>query len=165
MDDEFSEILPKAYRPNFPKELGHMAVNPFTREKLVVETLIDFKNFDENMEVTLDEGVKIIRNEAHFYVYHGEEKIAKVKDKVVINPFHYATTQMFKNEKSQLCEMDDGGKVDLKSKSSPMGFTPPHFGITVLGASHGFDAAGSTSGYIIWVNQRGIMIDPPPFSS
>lgn len=142
-----------------------MAVNPFTREKLVVETLIDFKNFDENMECTLDGGVKIKKSESHFYVFDGENKIAKVKDKVIINPTHYATTQMFKNEKSQLCDMEEGGTMDMKAKSSPMGFTPPHFGITVLGASHGFDASGSTSGYILWVNQRGIMIDPPPFSS
>lgn len=142
-----------------------MAVNPFTREKLMVETLIDFKNFDENMECDLGEGVKVRKGEGSFYVYDGDEKIAKVKDKVIINPSHYATTQMLKNEKSQLCEMEEGGKVDFDVKSSPMGFTPPHFGITVLGASHGFDASGSTSGYIIWVNQRGIMIDPPPFSS
>ncbi len=44
-------------------------------------------------------------------------------------------------------------------------FDPPLFGVTVLGASHGFDPAGSTSGYIIWINGRGIMLDPPPFSS
>jgi hypothetical protein len=31
--------------------------------------------------------------------------------------------------------------------------------------SHGFDPKGSTSGYIFWVNGRGIMVDPPPFAS
>lgn len=41
---------------------------------------------------------------------------------------------------------------------------PPEFGITVLGASHGFDPSGNTSGYIIWINGRGIMVDPPPFA-
>jgi ribonuclease BN (tRNA processing enzyme) len=44
-------------------------------------------------------------------------------------------------------------------------FTPPDFGVTVLGCSHGFDPKGSTSGYIFWVNGRGIMVDPPPFAS
>jgi len=34
-----------------------------------------------------------------------------------------------------------------------------------LGNSHGFDKNGSTSGYVLWVNGRGIMIDPPPYSS
>ena len=46
-----------------------------------------------------------------------------------------------------------------------VGFRPPSFGVTVLGNSHGFDCNGSTSGYILWVNGRGVMIDPPPFSS
>ena len=44
-------------------------------------------------------------------------------------------------------------------------FNPPIFGVTVLGASHGFDPKGSVSGYIIWINGRGVMVDPPPFSS
>jgi len=47
----------------------------------------------------------------------------------------------------------------------PPTFHPPSFGVTVLGNSHGFDMKGSTSGYVLWVNGRGIMIDPPPFSS
>jgi len=42
---------------------------------------------------------------------------------------------------------------------------PPAFGITILGCSHGFDPSGSTSGYIIWSNGRGIMIDPPAYST
>jgi glyoxylase-like metal-dependent hydrolase (beta-lactamase superfamily II) len=46
-----------------------------------------------------------------------------------------------------------------------MSIIPPDFGITILGSSHGFDAKGSTTGFIIWVYGKGIMIDPPPFSS
>lgn len=48
---------------------------------------------------------------------------------------------------------------------SNVSIIPPDFGITVLGASHGFDPKGSTSGFIIWIYGKGIMIDPPPFSS
>ncbi|GBG27927.1 cGMP-dependent 3',5'-cGMP phosphodiesterase A [Hondaea fermentalgiana] len=40
--------------------------------------------------------------------------------------------------------------------------TPPAFGVTVLGSSHGFDAQGSTSGFVLWINRKGIMVDPPP---
>lgn len=39
---------------------------------------------------------------------------------------------------------------------------PPAFGITVLGSSHGFDSNGSTSGFVLWINRKGIMVDPPP---
>lgn len=65
----------------------------------------------------------------------------------------------------------DGGsnvvqiKVDISGAVAPPSFYPPSFGVTVLGNSHGFDKNGSTSGYVLWVNGRGIMIDPPPYSS
>lgn len=52
-----------------------------------------------------------------------------------------------------------------KHVSAAPTFHPPSFGVTVLGNSHGFDKNGSTSGYVLWVNGRGIMIDPPPYSS
>ena len=44
-------------------------------------------------------------------------------------------------------------------------FEPPDFGVTFLGASNGFDKKDSTSGIIVWVNQKGILIDPPAFST
>jgi glyoxylase-like metal-dependent hydrolase (beta-lactamase superfamily II) len=47
----------------------------------------------------------------------------------------------------------------------PPTFHAPSFGVTVLGNSHGFDKSGSVSGYVLWINGRGVMIDPPPYSS
>ena len=49
--------------------------------------------------------------------------------------------------------------------AAPPTFHPPSFGVTVLGNSHGFDSSGSVSGYVLWINGRGVMIDPPPYSS
>lgn len=49
--------------------------------------------------------------------------------------------------------------------TGPPTFFPPSFGVTVLGNSHGFDKSGSVSGYVLWINGRGVMIDPPPYSS
>jgi CRP-like cAMP-binding protein len=43
----------------------------------------------------------------------------------------------------------------------PEPFRPPLFGVTCLGPSHGFDPTANTSGFIIWLNHTGIMIDPP----
>lgn len=40
-------------------------------------------------------------------------------------------------------------------------FQPPLLGITCLGPSHGFDPDDNTSGFIIWLNHQGIMVDPP----
>ena len=46
-------------------------------------------------------------------------------------------------------------------KRLPEPYQPPLFGVTCLGPSHGFDPTANTSGFIIWLNHSGIMIDPP----
>lgn len=70
--------------------------------------------------------------------------------------------------------LEDGGAVlaeigsELKLpplKPEPVGqrkpFIPPYFGLTFIGTGHGFDPSAKTSGFILWVNGRGIMVDPP----
>jgi glyoxylase-like metal-dependent hydrolase (beta-lactamase superfamily II) len=54
--------------------------------------------------------------------------------------------------------------LSVRKLNAGESFDPPEFGVTVLGASHGFDPNGSTSGLIIWINGSGIMVDPPPFA-
>ncbi|MCB1309279.1 MAG: cAMP/cGMP-dependent 3',5'-cyclic-AMP/GMP phosphodiesterase, partial [Leptospiraceae bacterium] len=43
----------------------------------------------------------------------------------------------------------------------PEPYDPPLLGITCLGPSHGFDPEENTSGFLIWINHKGIMVDPP----
>jgi CRP-like cAMP-binding protein len=38
----------------------------------------------------------------------------------------------------------------------------PRFGVTPLGTSHGFDPMGDLTSLVIWVNGRGILVDPSP---
>lgn len=45
--------------------------------------------------------------------------------------------------------------------SSTRRYHPPFYGVTVIGSGHGFDPSADTSGFIIWVNSRGILVDPP----
>lgn len=40
-------------------------------------------------------------------------------------------------------------------------YRPPFFGVTVIGSGHGFDPNSDTSGFVIWVNGRGVLVDPP----
>lgn len=58
------------------------------------------------------------------------------------------------------------GAIEYKPKyrvgerlSAP--FKPPLFGMTCLGPSSGFDPYENTSGFILWLNHNGVMIDPP----
>ena len=40
-------------------------------------------------------------------------------------------------------------------------YQPPLLGITCLGPSHGFDPEENTSGFLLWINHMGLMVDPP----
>lgn len=40
-------------------------------------------------------------------------------------------------------------------------YSPPFFGVTVIGSGHGFDPDSVTSGFVLWINGRGVLIDPP----
>ena len=58
------------------------------------------------------------------------------------------------------------GKMDYKptyliGERLPEPYVPPLFSVTCLGPSHGFDPGENTSGFIIWLNHQGIMVDPP----
>ena len=40
-------------------------------------------------------------------------------------------------------------------------FSAPSFGVTILGAGHGFDPDGKTTGFVLWLGGRGVLVDPP----
>ncbi len=40
-------------------------------------------------------------------------------------------------------------------------YRPPLLGITCLGPSHGFDIDDNTSGFLLWIRRKGLMVDPP----
>jgi CRP-like cAMP-binding protein len=76
--------------------------------------------------------------------------------------------------------VDAGGRVTAKqlSVSAPRrvsGLIPetsldavrfaterPRFGVTPLGTSHGFDPVGDVTSFVVWINGKGILVDPSP---
>ena len=119
--------------PNMKKEMDYFRAN------LEVGSLVDFKVFDEERKVEIDGCVIEIDENHDFYISDEEYGYNKLK---VPGEIEYNVTF-------------DLGTVPTQP------YKPPKFGITCLGPSHGFDPIDNTSGFIIWINQRGIMIDPP----
>eukprot|EP00898_Chlorokybus_atmophyticus_P003326 jgi/Chlat1/3995/Chrsp26S04075 len=60
--------------------------------------------------------------------------------------------------------MEEPPALKCSCKTKPLTFSPALFGVTMLGSSHGFDPEGNTTGFVMWVNRRGLMVDPPPES-
>ena len=111
--------------------------------------------FDARQEVTIDGRIKIkydmfTKSFRVIDVPNRNKEVAKIVEK-----FTYV-----KAEPTQADQLAEGAVIE-----EPTPFDLPKFGVTVLGSSHGFDPNGSTTGFVIWINGRGIMVDPPPGSS
>lgn len=118
--------------PNLKAEIDY-----FAGAKL--DDMVEFKTLDKVHHSTMIEGVQITLNkDSNFLIT--DKKIKKqflVPGNVRYHVLH------------------DLGSVQAEP------FKPPAFGMTCLGPSHGFDPLDNTSGFILWVNGHGIMIDPP----
>jgi len=145
LDAEFQTDEGIACRPDLEKELGYFRNNPFKPdEKMQIDTLLQFTHFDKGI-ATLVKGENVVdivvaSNDEYSIVDNGKE-LAVVSDIVVLPP-----------------------EIQLP-KAIVYDFQVPAFGCTFLGTSHGFDPSGTTTGFVLWVNGRGIMVDPPPNSS
>lgn len=97
--------------------------------------------------------IKIEQISNKFIFYQNDKKIGQLREQININKEAFPMFKQIQNSMNNC------------SKSFKKRFEPPLFGITTLGNSHGFDTAGCTSGFIVWINGKGIMVDPPPYSS
>jgi CRP-like cAMP-binding protein/phosphoribosyl 1,2-cyclic phosphodiesterase len=138
-DSEYADTIPEHVRPDLVKECGFFRKNPFNPTTLLeTDSLLEFTHFDDNGVATIegDDGNAQVKIDGDDYiVFEDGVEVARVPGKVELPTL-------------------DGGDV-VKT------FQPPLFGITVLGFSHGFDPKGKTTGFVLWINRRGLMVDPP----
>ena len=131
LENEYAEGKNAVGYPDLKKEMDYFRGN----RKL--EDLIGFGLYDENDTYSIED-VEIVKREGKgFDVFEASEHIASIPWSI---PYEI--------------------KYDIGERLQEP-FEAPDFGITCLGPSHGFDPDDNTSGFIVWLNRRGIMIDPP----
>lgn len=108
----------------------------FFRGDLTLKSLFRFRPFDGDT-LTIGNVKVTVNDDDDFVVTDGGRKIATVPG-----------------------IMQHTARFDV-GDTLPEPFKPPRFGVTCLGPSHGFDPGDNTSGFIIWLNHNGIMVDPP----
>ncbi|CAM9203061.1 unnamed protein product [Chrysoparadoxa australica] len=160
-DDDCCPSMPEDERPDLHKETNFFRV--FNGVKLTLDSLVKFARLD-------DEGKCKLTAEGHGSYDYVEISLVKgEKDSFIVRAFRCSRAGEVQEEGN----VSVGAYVVLPERhprleqisSRSKEFTPPDFGVTVLGNSHGFDPAGTTSGYVLWINRRGYMIDPPPYAS
>ena len=136
LPSEFADGYPESRRPDFHRESDFFRTLP-GRGKLGVDDLVDFVVAVDG-RASLGNGIEI--EEA------GE--ILRVKD----NGMDVAAVG---------ANVSLPGRTPTDVDAVPRSFVPPSFGVTVLGASHGFDPTGKTTGFLLWMGGRAILVDPP----
>lgn len=137
---DFPHGTPPAQIPDLVRELEYF--RKFGDTVMTIDMLLKFTHFNDKSEAVVvqgDQQIIVRKNDGSFTIVDGGKSVT-LADSVELPP------------PPTFDKIQDA-------------FYPPSFGVTVLGSSHGFDPHGKTSGYVLWINHRGIMIDPPPFSS
>lgn len=191
----YSDACPRESYPDLMKEMSYFRVDPFTKNPLTIDTLLQFTYFDESGVAALKGGVTI-ENKGEKYVFRENGKLlVSVCSSIWSHPpesfeglqpkkraVHPRASLVVRDAESFRKRVKEFASSKppralrtarrhqrLSSVVSgfvtPQSFTPPYFGVTMLGNSHGFDPNGTTTGFVVWINRRGIMVDPPPYSS
>lgn len=100
----------------------------------------------------INDDIQIHHNNSTFSIVEKGKTVAIIPDSVEIGDSEGQTSSPVKGSTAE--QIKDLQGVSLLSDIKPIHFSPPAFGVTVLGNSHGFDPKGCTSGYVIWVNGR-----------
>lgn len=121
------------------KESEYFAVkNDATKERYELEDFVNFVPFDSQGIAKLSE----------------KENVAVIKGKENV----FTVTNGKKSESVDLSKAFSEKRAHPSPPREP--FVRPHFGITFLGTSSGFDPNGLTTSLIVWMNGRGLLVDP-----
>lgn len=137
LPSEFDANYPDGRRPRFKRESEYFRTLP-GKGRLTVDDLIEFVHLGPDGRAEVAEGVFLELRGERIVVHEDGREVAET-DAIVRLPPRDAT-------------LDD---------VSPPSFVPPQFGVTVLGASHGFDPSGKTTGFLLWMGGRALLVDPP----
>ncbi|MBI3890507.1 MAG: cyclic nucleotide-binding domain-containing protein [Candidatus Wallbacteria bacterium] len=139
LDPEEFAGMARDQLPDLDAELAYFRRNPFRPGvPMQLEDLIDFCEFDSSGSARIAEGVTV-----------------SVEDDGGISIREGSQTRWRWMGPPPLPERTVRSSGPLKS------FRGPLLGVSVIGSGHGFDPGNRTSGFIIWIESEGVMVDPP----
>jgi len=164
----YSKAVPESAYPDLVKEMGYFRINPFDKTPLTVDTLLDFVYFDEETQeavLTMNENSVRIRDLGNSYQVWEDDQMIEIPSRVMLTSHHpFLVERRKRMEEQRAREGANANSTPGESFDKSNYFVPPHFGVTFLGVSDGFDPHNTATGMVIWMNRRGIMVDPPPQS-
>ncbi len=151
---DFPPGTPRDHFPNFRGE-GEW-LDP-ARKTLTIDTLLEFRIFQEN-----EDGSRLAaRVDEHCELeYDRNEAMYRVRS----DALPVGTSELCIHMEDIISHMESDMILGNRAPVEPSLEMSelPAFGVTMLGTSHGFDSKGQTTGFVVWANRRGVMVDPPP---
>jgi hypothetical protein len=141
LPSEYADSFPESHRPDFEKESNYFRTVP-GKGRLNVDDLLEFVVADPDGVAVIEENLKVTVGGDMITVTDGERDLANIGATISLPP-----------------------RAETDPDFLPPSFQPPTFGVTVLGASHGFDPSGKTTGFLLWIGGRAILVDPPTDST
>lgn len=123
--------------PDLAAEFRYFRICPFRGVEMELGDLISFETFDKHGVVEIGAVTLERRADGTIQVLESGQLLATLPAEVPL----------------------PGPSPEKHERRQP--FRPPAFGLTFIGTGHGFDPETMTSGFIIWANHRGILVDPP----
>lgn len=133
---EFADGDAAAAKPLLCRESDYFRRSP-GRRRLSVDELVDVRCLTDG-PVVLEGGLSLELAGSRITVRKSSDTVAELSIELALPP-----------------------RLRPAAERAPTPFVPPAFGVTVLGASHGFDPDGKTTGFVLWMGGRALLIDPP----
>ncbi|MBI4869018.1 MAG: cAMP/cGMP-dependent 3',5'-cyclic-AMP/GMP phosphodiesterase [Candidatus Wallbacteria bacterium] len=140
VDEEEFSAAGAPGRPDLRAELAYFRRNPMRGgEPMTLEDLFDFREFDEAT---------------------GRASIAEGVD-VALEPGG-GIAVLERGAVTHRWAGDPPLPPRIVEQRGPLrAFRGPLLGVSVIGSGHGFDPGNRTSGFIVWIDGKGVMVDPP----
>jgi hypothetical protein len=171
---------PDSCFPDLEKEGRWFRKNPFDPNgaPLTVDTLIRFVHFQprvldaqygDRAGATVpvaviggegDKGTVEIHDNGEEYALYEREPTAPdaqgpapIEELTTVSSYVIVSPPPIRGQTGPTLTMAGVPPPDPRGDLPDLMFVPPLFGITMLGTSHGFDAKGTTTGFVLWVNR------------
>jgi len=121
------------------REMNFFCKNPYKQgERMVLEDIVEIREFDNSGTIEIGPRTRLVlEQDDDFSVVEDGIKRVRVPAAPPLPP------------------------MILSQDDRRIEFHRPILGVSVIGSGHGFDAGNKTSGFIVWIDGHGIMIDPP----
>ncbi len=172
VQDLSADVAPGRVVPNLQREQrwfrrGHYP----SGDQLSLDDAIDFRTFAPGQPARIED---VVSGVAHCVVVGltanslgTEDVVVGVDDNAPIHLLREAVAET-KSKTGVMTAIDpELVRALAAAHAHATPFAPPRFGVTVLGRSHGFDPdpRERTTGFILWVGGRGVLVDPPVHST